>query len=379
MKYPIAALILASCSVFSVKADTLAVKADAPQRYVVKKGDTLWDISKMYLRSPWKWKQLWQWNPSIQNPDLIYPGDSLKLLYDENGNPMLVLDKGVKKLSPHTRIVNQKAAAIPTLPLPIMEPFLRFEQALSESEFSDSPIVLGANRNIKNATPGHLLYVKADLVKGGHYAIYRRGEIYRELDNQQQLGMEAVLVGTGHVVEQGDLAAGRPAKLQLEVAKQEVRAGDIVLPISTGQSFPAQFSMSRPEQQTSGRIIASDNKLREFSTMNVVVLDVGSKAQLKEGHILDIVRQSPTVIESQHGPRYIEDASRLDKMITEMGSWFGEENDDDSVVWHMPKEKVGELMVFKVYQDLSYAMVVETSEPIRVGDYVQAFKETTKN
>ncbi len=69
MKYPIAALILAGCSVFSVKADTLSVKADAPQRYVVKKGDTLWDISKMYLRSPWKWKQLWQWNPSIQNPD----------------------------------------------------------------------------------------------------------------------------------------------------------------------------------------------------------------------------------------------------------------------------------------------------------------------
>ncbi|MDW7551044.1 LysM peptidoglycan-binding domain-containing protein [Pseudoalteromonas peptidolytica] len=379
MKYPIAAIMIASCTVFSVKAEPLTVKADAPQHYVVKKGDTLWDISKMYLRSPWKWKQLWQWNPNIANPDLIYPGDNLKLQYDAHGNPMLILDKGIKKLSPHVRVINQKSTAIPTLPLPMMEPFLRFEQTLSESKFAQSPIVLGADRNVKNASPGHLLYVKADLVKGGHYAIYRRGDTYRALDSNKTLGLEAVLVGSGHVVEQGNMKAGRPAKLHLEVAKQEVRAGDIVLPIASGQSYPAQFSMARPKQQTSGRIIASDNKLREFSTMSVVVLDVGSKAQLKEGNVLDIVRQSPTVIESQHGPRYIEDASRLDKMITQMGSWFGEENDDSSIVWHMPKEKVGEVMVFKVYEDLSYAMVVATSEPIRVGDYVQAFKEKADN
>lgn len=123
MKYPIAAIMIASCTVFSVKAEPLTVKADAPQHYVVKKGDTLWDISKMYLRSPWKWKQLWQWNPNIANPDLIYPGDNLKLQYDAHGNPMLILDKGIKKLSPHVRVINQKSTAIPTLPLPMMEPF----------------------------------------------------------------------------------------------------------------------------------------------------------------------------------------------------------------------------------------------------------------
>lgn len=101
---------------------------------------------------------------------------------------------------------------------------MRFEQTLSESKFAQSPIVLGADRNVKNASPGHLLYVKADLVKGGHYAIYRRGDTYRALDSNETLGLEAVLVGSGHVVEQGNMKAGRPAKLHLEVAKQEVRA-----------------------------------------------------------------------------------------------------------------------------------------------------------
>ena len=371
MKYPFAALMIASCTIFSTQADTLALNAQAPKSYVVKKGDTLWDISKMYLRSPWKWKQLWQWNPKIKNPHLIYPGDNLKLRYDSEGNPILTVEKQFKKLSPQARVVSQKSTAIPTLPLPLMEPFLRFEQTLSEEQFSAHPIVLGANKNVKMKTEGHLLYIKADLVLGGHYAIYRKGEVYTDPDSNEKLGIEAVLVGAGRVVEQGNLANGRPARLLLETVKQEVKAGDIVMPIAAGQSFPAQFAMTRPEQATTGKIIASDNKLREFSTMSVVVLNVGRNEQLQEGHILDIWKQSPTVIEGQHGPRYIEDASSLEKLMTEVGSWFGEENHDDSVVWHMPKEKVGEVMVFKVYDKLSYAMVVRTSEPVRIGDSVE--------
>lgn len=371
MKYPFAALMIASCTIFSTQADTLALNAQAPKSYVVKKGDTLWDISKMYLRSPWKWKQLWKWNPEIKNPHLIYPGDNLKLHYDSEGNPILMVEKQFKKLTPQARVVSQKSTAIPTLPLPLMEPFLRFEQTLSEEQFDAHPIVLGANKNVKMKTEGHLLYIKADLVLGGHYAIYRKGEVYTDPDSNEKLGIEAVLVGSGRVVEQGNLANGRPARLLLDSVKQEVKAGDIVMPIATGQSFPAQFAMTRPEQATTGKIIASDNKLREFSTMSVVVLNVGRNEQLQEGHILDIWKQSPTVIEGQHGPRYIEDASSLEKLMTEVGSWFGEENDDDSVVWHMPKEKVGEVMVFKVYDKLSYAMVVRTSEPVRIGDSVQ--------
>ena len=111
MKYPFAALMIASCTIFSTQADTLALNAQAPKSYVVKKGDTLWDISKMYLRSPWKWKQLWQWNPEIKNPHLIYPGDNLKLRYDSEGNPILTVEKQFKKLSPQARVVSQKSTA----------------------------------------------------------------------------------------------------------------------------------------------------------------------------------------------------------------------------------------------------------------------------
>ncbi|MBQ4851287.1 LysM peptidoglycan-binding domain-containing protein [Pseudoalteromonas sp. MMG012] len=372
MKYPIAALFMAMSASFSILADTLNLKSSAPEQYTVKKGDTLWDISNLYLRSPWKWRQLWQWNPQVNNPDRIYPGDVLALQYDAEGRPMLMLDKGVKKLSPHSRVTVQKSTAIPTLPLAMIEPFIEYEQALDQDALNSSPIVLGASRNVKMSTLGHILYVKGSLPLSANYGIYRQGEPYIDLATGATLAYETKLVGSARVIRVGNIQNGVPSSVEVEMIKQEIKPGDVLLPISKGQSYSAQFHMAKPKNIDAGMIIASTNKLREFGTTAVVVLNLGRNAGLKEGHILDIKKQSPTVIEGKHGPRYVEDANSLEKFMKSVRELFGKGNTENSVVWTMPKEKVGELMVFKVYDDISYAMVIKSIHPIRVGDTVSA-------
>jgi hypothetical protein len=372
MKYQIAALLLAMSTSLSVFAESLDLKSNAPTKYTVKAGDTLWDISNLYLNTPSEWRQLWQWNPQIGNPDKIYPGDVLILQYDEQGRPILMLDKGIKKLSPSGRIVVQKNTAIPTLPLAMIEPFLEYEQALDKDALQDSPIVLGANQNVQMSSLGHTLFVKGNLTRAASYGIYRQGEPYIDPLTGETLAYETRLVGSGRVVRPGNLKQGIPSSVEVEMIKQEIKSGDILLPISQGQSYTVQFNMMRPEKVNEGTIIASTNKLREFGTTAVVVLNLGKQSQLKEGHILDIKKQSPTVIEGDGGPRYVEDASSLEKFVKDIRELFGKDNTENSVVWTMPKEKVGELMVFKVYNDISYAMVIKSTRPIRVGDTVSA-------
>ncbi|CAH9059900.1 hypothetical protein PSECIP111951_02834 [Pseudoalteromonas holothuriae] len=371
MKLSFAAIIVAICIAVPVFAqDKLNVKADAPTQYVVKEGDTLWDISRLYLSSPWQWQTLWQQNPQLDDPHLIYPGDVLSLQFDIQGQPMLSLEKSIIKLSPTARVNVQKSTAIPTLPMSLIEPLISYEQALSESDLSDHPYILGANYNVKLATQGHVLYVKGSLTQYTHYGIYHVGSAYVDPVTNETLAYEVRLVGTGRVLYKGDLTQGKPAKVRVETAKQEIKARDILMPISKGHSFSVQFNMLRPSHALEGEIIASENKLSEFGSTSVVILNLGRDQQLKEGHILDINKRSPTVIEGNQGPRYVEDANSLEKFSKKVREAFGLENSQNSVVWNMPEEKVGELMVFKVYDKVSYALVTRALQPIRIGDSV---------
>lgn len=369
MKYPFLAAVLILSSAFSSHADVLSIKKDAPKQYVVKKGDTLWDISGIYLSEPWLWPELWQMNPQINNPHLIYPGDALSLIYDEHGNPRLVINTGYKKLSPQGRITPKGKNAIPTLPLELLRPYLTYEQAISGEQIAGLPYILGANENTKMNTLGHIVYVKGNLNKHESYAIYRKGKPYKDIDSDDVLAYKSVLVGVGRAFRSGDIENGVPASVKVESVKQEIRATDFLLPAMEGQTLPAFFNMKRPEQPIEGNIISAVTELREFSTMDIVVLNLGSEQQIKAGHILDIERQSPTVFDGRNGPRYKEDSNSLEKLITNTSEFLGVEADKDATVWHMPKEKVGELMVFKVYDNVSYALIVKNQHPIRVGDF----------
>ncbi len=363
--------VLALATVFPSLADVLTVKEDAPKTYVVEKGDTLWDISAIYLDQPWLWPKLWRMNPQIDNPHLIYPGDQLTLVYDAEGRPMLVVNQKFKKLSPKGRKTLKKGDAIPTLPLEVIRPYLTFEQILDADKMDQYPYILGANENVILSTQNHIAYVKGNLERSSYYAMYRKGDPYIDpTDDDKVLGYEAILVGTARAFRSGDIANGEPASVRIVSTEREIRQGDFLMPAIEGQSLPASFLIRRPDEAVAGNIIGSTSKMREFSKLEVVVLNLGSEDNLKAGHMLDIRRQSPTVINGDGKPRYIEDSSSLDKVMASMGDWFDEDQNADSNVWKMPKEKIGEVMIIKTYEQMSYGMIMKTQRPIRVGDNV---------
>jgi len=368
MRYSLVAALLAISCAFPAAADVLTIKKDAPKQYIVKKGDTLWDISGVYLDQPWQWPDLWQMNPQIANPHLIYPGDALSLIYDKDGNPRLVKNARYKKLSPEGRITPKGKQAVPTLPRELLRPYLTYQQAISTDGIAEQPYVLGASVNTKMNTMGHVLYVKGDLHLNEAYGVYRQGDKLVDPESKDVLAHKAELVAIVRAFRSGDVANGVPASVKVELVKQEIKPHDFLMPAMEGQMLPAYFTMKRPDTTMNGTIIASANELREFSTMDIVVLNLGAD-KVEPGFVLDIQRQSPEVFDGREGPRYREDSSSLEKLISDTNEFFGIESDEDSNVWHMPKEKVGELMVFKVYDNVSYALIVKNQHPIRVGDY----------
>jgi hypothetical protein len=363
-KIAISVVVLFCWLSFSLQADVLQIRQDAPASYVVKKGDTLWDISALYLNEPWLWPQLWQMNPQVDNPHLIYPGNVLTLTYDSMGRPRLAVNDNVKRLSPEVRKTLKGDGAITTLPLSMIRPFLTYEQALSEEQIAAMPYILGTNTATKMAAETHTLYVKGILQPGTSYGVYRKGKAYVDPESGSVLGYETSLIATARAFRSGREATEdspiEAASLQVLSVKREIKQGDRVLPALEGQSLPAFFLISKPENNVDGTIIDTTSQLREFSKMDIVVLNRGLINDMKAGHMLGIYRQSPAVIDGEDGPVYVEDASKLQKMFRNFG--------DNSI--SMPREKVGELMVFKVAERVSFAIVTSTRRPIRVGDAI---------
>lgn len=349
---------------FNVFADVLQIRDDAPASYVVKKGDTLWDISAMYLNEPWLWPQLWQMNPQIDNPHLIYPGDTLTLVYDAQGRPRLMVNDNVKRLSPGVRKTMKGDDAVSTLPLSMIRHYLTFEQSLTDEQIAALPYILGSNANVKNSVADHTIYAKGVLEPGASYGVYRKGKPYIDLENGEVLGYETKLVATARAFRAGREATEdsptEAASLNVLSVKREIKQGDRLMPALEGQALPAFFVMQKPEFDVDGTIIDTTSNLREFSKWDIVVLNRGSLNELKAGHMLGIYRNSPTVIDGEDGPVYVEDATKLQKMLKNYS--------DDTIV--LPREKVGELMVFKVSERTSFAIVTKTQRPIRVGDNI---------
>ena len=363
-KFAIGVTFLLVGSLSSALADVLQIREDAPASYVVKKGDTLWDISALYLNEPWLWPQLWQMNPQVDNPHLIYPGDTLTLVFDAAGKPRLVVNENVKRLSPTARKTMKGSDAVSTLPLSMIRHYLTFEQALSDEQIEALPYILGSNANVKNSVNDHVIYAKGVLETGASYGVYRKGKPYFDPETETVLGYETTLVATARAFRPGrDATEESPAEassLNVLSVKREIKQGDRLMPALEGQALPAFFTMRKPDQPVDGLIIDTTSNLREFSKWDIVVLNRGQLHNLEAGHMLGIYRNSPLVVDGKDGPVYIEDANKLQQTFKNFG--------DNTI--QLPREKVGELMVFKVAERSSFAIVTRTQRPIRVGDLI---------
>lgn len=344
----------------SLCADELSLNEDAPKSYIVKKGDTLWDISGIFLKQPWLWPKLWRLNPEVSNPHLIYPGEELRLVFDENGEPMLVKGKPELKWSPSIRKSLKDLNPISILPLHIIAPYIKYDTIADEDSIEDLPYVLGSEEGYRFSAEGLNIYVTGSVSVGRSYAVYKQGGEIVDPESEDSLGIHLILIGTAKALREGNAEENIPATLYLDNAKQEIQAGDIVLPLNEKQVLPATFKMQAAPKETDGRIIKSLTGLREFGKFEVVMINRGQAHQIKEGNVLAVKRQSPGVIETSDGPINYEEASMWARLTST------EEKSD----YKMPLEDVGKIMVFRTYEQVSLALILGSQKPLRLNDTI---------
>ena len=344
-----------------VKAEVLKLANNAPKSYVVKKGDTLWDISTVFLKQPWLWPKLWRINPDIENPHLIYPGELLNLVFDAQGQPMLVKGKPSIKWMPNVRTSLKDQHPVETLSLNVISPFIKYDTVLSESTLLNSPYILGSEEGYKSSIEGVKAYVNGDLNIGKSYAIYQKEEAILVPETEEVIGYYATLVGTGKAIRKGNKAKKKPATLYIEGAMREIRAGYVVVPINQGQMLPSFFTMQAANDSIKGKIIKSSNGMREFGKLDVVFIDQGQVNGIHQGDVLSVNRLSPGIVETNDGPTYTADASRWNRLASATDSDY-----------KMPEETIGKMMVFKVFEQVSMAIILNSQKPLKIQDSVTA-------
>ena len=345
-------------SMVAVAQDAVELNPDHPTRYIVKRGDTLWDISSHFLVEPWRWPEIWQTNPQVANPHLIYPGDELVLFY-RDGQPVVQVTRRAEtstdgvvrrqtgprevKLSPSPRVM-ERVEAVPTIPIDAIRPFLARPRVLGPGEFEAAPYIVSAGRENLVASLGQRVFVRGlKPEQGARFGVYRRGEVYRSPSKPNEiLGYEAVHVADAVIEKSGD-----PATVLLLTSTQEVRAGDRLFPVSNDQMV-SNFTPRAPNWDVSGQIISVVEGVSQIGENDIVVLDLGSKDGIKEGLVLGIF---------QSGDR-IEDV-------------WAEKDELEKVYVNLPELRAGTVMVFRPFDRVSYALVMQATRAMHLHDAVK--------
>lgn len=328
-----------SSAASNAAASGLSLRENAPLRYIVKRGDTLWDIAKYYLRDPWQWPELWYGNSQVKNPHLIYPGETLTLV-TVNGKTRLTreasLSANAERLSPRIR-EEALDQSIPAIPIEDIRNFLRGPRAVTLTEAQKAPYVIAFLDEHISAGANSDIYVKnLPAQPSFNYAVVQIGDPYRDPETRELLGYEAIPAGEAELRK-----AGQPATLRLTKSSREVLIADRLLPIEA-ESFDASFYPHPPKAPVDGRIISVFDGLSQISQYQIVALNRGSDQGLDPGTVLDIY-QAGTVVPDPYGKRGVL----------------------------LPDLYAGVLMVFKVTPKLSYALVVNATRAVHVLDKVK--------
>lgn len=324
----------------SLQAFGLDVKPDHPDTYVVKRGDTLWDISGKFLDKPWYWPELWQANPQIENPHLIYPGDVLSLVYID-GKPALKVQRGPNagtyKMSPQARITPLESP-IPAIPLDAISAFLVGNRVLNPEDVKAAPYVLAGDEKHIAMGVGDYMYARGNWAEPANvYGVYREGVNYLDPDTKEFLGFGVVDLGTARF----ENAEGDVARFKLLTTSQDVRINDRLI-ATEERKVESVFYPKPPEGDIHGHIIHVFSGVRNVSQYDVVVLNRGEREHLKVGDVLTIKGQGEIVKDHQ-----------TDELVK------------------LPDERRGVLIVFRTFEKVSYGLILRAQSPIKVGDIVE--------
>jgi len=325
-----------------------AVKPSHPVRYTVQRGDTLWDIASRFLKKPWVWPEIWSVNPQIDNPHLIYPGDIITLAY-RDGEPRLVVNRpggepatgdGYQKLEPQVR-ERSLDEAIATIPGDAIRQFLNRPRVVSREQLEKAPYVLGNYEGRLYSAAGNDLFARGftgDGPSADRYSLYRAGEALRSPETGKVIGYEALYVGKAALQKAGD-----PARFTVTESTREIAKGDRLMP-AQAQISPSQYIPQRPNEAVDAQIIKLFEAISQIGTNQIVVINHGRDSGAEVNEILGIEQSGGRVTDPYAGEA------------------------DEQV--QLPPQRVGTLMIFRVFDRVSYGLTLDATQAIQVGDQV---------
>jgi len=383
-------LILVAMLASAAMAQDVPVRSDHPDEYVVVKGDTLWDISGKFLEQPWQWPAIWHANQQIENPHLIYPGDRISLVFID-GQPRLVVngDKRTVRLSPEVRKLPREP--IQPIEWDAIKHFITNARVLLPGSFSDLPYVVANESNRHLSTVKDLTYVRGlDGRIGKEYAIVRMRHIYyddngimkrgkhhkypthlRARDeypdniwdatlswrkkNPPVLGYEFWDIAVGRLVKEGD-----PATLEIQSGRTEVKDGDFILPVDDYQHDPHLLPHAMSPVPDGMEVIALTQTTYGSGHYQIVAINAGNNQGVEVGHVFSAFRPGKTIRDEVKYPK---------------GSW------EDSKTWNgdhvtLPEQFSAHILIFRVFDEVSYAMIMDGDRPVREHDILKHPDET---
>jgi hypothetical protein len=335
--------------------ETITYEPEYPQTYIVQEGDTLWDISSVFLRDPWYWPEIWFKNPQVENPHLIYPGDTLAIVYVGGERRVQLLSRGadgsvlsqtaggLKVVKVNPRIRSQAIdATIPSIPIESIRHLLERPMIIDEATLNESAYVLSSlDNHLINSVNDKLYVRKLDTTKGmGRYHIYRPNRPLFDPITNELLGYEALYVGESRLLLRGD-----PASVRVTNSEREILRNDRVMPMDN-TDFERDFFPKPPSTDVSGAIVALLDSISKSGAYQTIAINLGNRDGVVSGNILRIRRNGDVIPDKA-------------------------EIEPDFMV-KLPDEQIGMAMVIRAFEKMSYALIMEADMPISIKDYVES-------
>jgi len=335
-----------------------AIADKAPDSYTVVKGDTLWGISGKFLKDPWRWPDIWRMNrEEIKNPHLIYPGDTIRLVMVD-GQPQLQLSRNSNTVivSPTTRLTQLDAEAIPSIPARDIEAYLTRPLVTGPGGLDNAAQILsGRNRErVIRGTGDVVFVVDIDPKAGDLWHIYRPIGAILSLDSSEVLGYENRFLGTARVEKFGDLSTVR-----IESAIQEILVGDRLIPAP--RDSIVSYVPRAPEKPINARILRVPFDNIETGRGYVVTIDKGTQDGLEPGHVLAVYRVIEPIIDPRPSRQQTIILRYLDPTTVFTPREYLQPAD----------ERTGLMFVFRTFERVSFAVILNTTDPVRPGDYAR--------
>lgn len=379
-------------------ADTLKLQDNAPDTYVVVKGDTLWDISGKFLKDPWRWPQIWNMNrEQIKNPHWIYPGDLIVL--DKSGaEPRLKLVRGDQgalptvKVSPGVRTTDIPRDAIPAIPISVIHPFLSQPRVVPQGALDDAPFVLGTNAERVIIGAGDDAFATGGKAGVTNWNVLRPGKPLKDPETGEVLGYEVEYLGDARTVVEG-----APQKIRITRSAQEILPKDKLVEAADVATF--EYVPRAPEAKVNGRIISAYGGLSDSGRYQTVVINRGARDGLEPGHVLAVYREGQAVQLTRDETDRMTWVNEKAKNIPEGAAWLYNDvrclkedgkvtydqaadvrsvfratclgNAGDSRKVKLPDARSGLVMVYRVYDRVSYALIMQSDGAVYLLDTVK--------